>query len=271
MASAAPADMGGDEGLPPQPRDYEAEARQQGWRPKEEFQGDPDRWTDAETFARRADEVLPILKKRDRILKQENETLKRDLKATVARFETIEKRAYDRAMADLEKRQAEAVENGDLAGVKKATDDIRALERETAAPATPAASEQDVMEALIEFRETNPWYDKGGLERDYADLLAQKHADQAKKMAPADFFAMIGDKVREKYKDRLAVNDDDDDAPTPRRKVLSPVEGAGPRRPRGGKTGADLPPDAQKTADRFIRMGIIKTRDDYAKTYQWEK
>jgi hypothetical protein len=88
-----------------------------------------------------------------------------------------------------------------------------------------------------------------------------------RRCAPADFFEMIGDKVREKYKDRLAVNDDDDDAPTPRRKVLSPVEGRGPRRPRGGKTGADLPPDAQKTADRFIRMGIIKTRDEYAKTY----
>jgi hypothetical protein len=138
MASAAPADMGGDEGLPPQPRDYEAEARQQGWRPKEEFQGDPDRWTDAETFARRADEVLPILKKRDRILKQENDTLKRDLKATDrSRSMALEKRAYERALSDLEKRQAEAVENGrSRAGVKKATADIRALEREAGAPAT---------------------------------------------------------------------------------------------------------------------------------------
>jgi hypothetical protein len=36
-------------------------------------------------------------------------------------------------MADLERKQEEAAENGDLAGVKKATADIRALERETAA------------------------------------------------------------------------------------------------------------------------------------------
>jgi hypothetical protein len=79
MASAAPADMGGERGS--HRATYESEARQQGWMPQEEFKGDPDRWTDAETFVRRADEVLPILKKRDRILKQENETLKRDLES----------------------------------------------------------------------------------------------------------------------------------------------------------------------------------------------
>jgi hypothetical protein len=86
-------------------------------------------------------------------------------------------------------------------------------------------------------------------------------------MRPAEFFEMIGEKVRERYKDRIDGADGDDDDPKPRRKVLSPVEGGGPRRPRGGKTGADLPPDAMKTADRFIRMGIMKTRDEYAKTF----
>lgn len=265
MASAAPADMGGD--VDTTPRDYEAEARQHGWMPKEEFKGDPDRWSDAKTFVDRTDEVLPLVKKEKRILKQENETLKRDMRHMVARFDTIEKRAYERAMADLEKRHTEAVEMGDVAGATKATKDMVALERETVAAPAPPASEQDVMEALIEFRDDNPWYDKGGVERDYADLLAQKHAGEAKKMPPSEFFAMIGDKVREKYKDRLGKNEEDDDDPKPRRKVLSPVEGGGPRRPRGGKSGADLPPEAVRTADRFIRMGIIKDRDAYAKTF----
>ena len=47
-----------DEQQTEQPRDIEAEARKHGWRPKEEFKGDPARWTDAETFVKRADEVM---------------------------------------------------------------------------------------------------------------------------------------------------------------------------------------------------------------------
>ena len=40
----------------------EKRARAMGWRPKEEFKGDPDKWVDAAQFADNADKSLPLAK-----------------------------------------------------------------------------------------------------------------------------------------------------------------------------------------------------------------
>src|SRR6185437_13103474 len=42
----------------------EARARRQGWRPLEEYNGNPDRWIDAESFLKRAETDLPVTRAR---------------------------------------------------------------------------------------------------------------------------------------------------------------------------------------------------------------
>src|SRR5580704_6948941 len=51
--------------------EVEQRAREMGWQPKEEFKGDPDRWTDAETFVKRGEEFVPFLKANNRKLQTE--------------------------------------------------------------------------------------------------------------------------------------------------------------------------------------------------------
>lgn len=250
-------------------RDFDGEARQHGWTPQDDFKGDPTKWVDAKTFIERADVVLPLIKKKLQGVTNDRDSLKRDLRTLTARFENVDKRAYERAMADIENRMDASAEVGDIAGVKKAREDMKALEKEAATPQAQVSPEE-AQEAFIDFRERHPWYDKGGLARDYADMLATKHADMTKDMRPSEYFDMIADKVRERYGEKLDPQEDDDEKP--RRKVLSPVEG-GARRPapRGAKTFAHLPPDAQRMAERFVRQGIMKTTDEYVKTYQWDQ
>jgi len=252
-------------------RDFEKEAREHGWTPQEDFKGDPSKWVDAKTFVERADVVLPLLKKKLQGVTNDRDSLKRDLRALTARFETVDKRAYDRAMADIEARMDAAAEVGDREGVKKAREDMKALTNE-AKQQPVQVSQEEAQEAYIDFREQNPWYDRGGLAKDYADVLAAKHANLAATMRPAEYFEMIAEKVRERYGDRLDVQADDDGGDEkPRRRVLSPVEGANRRQaPRGAKTFANLPPEAQRMAERFVRQGILKDKEDYAKTYQWD-
>jgi hypothetical protein len=48
-----------------------AEARRGGWRPKEEFNGDPNVWVDAGTFVKRGREVLPHVQRHAAKLEQE--------------------------------------------------------------------------------------------------------------------------------------------------------------------------------------------------------
>lgn len=265
LDTAAPADS--DAAAPA--RDFEAEARQHGWTPHDDFKGDPNKWVDAETFVKRADEVMPLLKKQTQALRNENSVLKRELRNAITRVDGVERRAYERAMADIEKRMDEAASVGNTAGVQKAREEMKGLHKEATAPQVSPVSKEEAMEAMIEFREQNPWYDKGGLARDYADMLAQKHSDLAEGMRPSEYFSMIAEKVQERYGDRLTVKDDDaDDGEKPRRRVLSPVEGV--RSNRGKRNGAaltgnDLTTEERTQADRFVRMGVLKDRDEYAK------
>ena len=49
----------------------EISARAMGWRPQDEFGGDPERWVDADTFVARGEQVMPLLKAQNKKLRQE--------------------------------------------------------------------------------------------------------------------------------------------------------------------------------------------------------
>ena len=49
----------------------ETKAREMGWKPLEEFKGNPDNWRDAEVFVERGEEILPIVRKDNEKLRAE--------------------------------------------------------------------------------------------------------------------------------------------------------------------------------------------------------
>lgn len=253
----------------PVARDYEAEARQHGWTPKEEFKGDPTRWADAETFVKRADEVMPLLKKKTEAQDRRIKELERTIKEATAHFSKAEERSYARALADLKAKQEAAVEVGDVAAHRAIGDEITALTAE-AKTAKPAANDLalEAKEAEIDWRERNPWWDKNTLARDYGMLVAQRNQAKAQDMAPADFFDFIKDEVVKRYPDVA-------EAPAGRRPI-NPVEGGGTnRRTAGGKGWSDMDPEerrmGQAMAARWVKSGILKSADDFLKTYDWSK
>jgi hypothetical protein len=272
---------GGDEHIET-PRDFEAEARDHGWSPKEDFKGDESRWVDAETFMKRADEMMPLLKAQNARLKRDFEALKKDLKRATTHFDGAEKRAYERARAELEARIETAVESGDVAAAKAAVKEMGDL-RPDAEP--QKHTKEEATEALDEFRDANPWYDRANLAsaseidinaRLYFDRMIDKNLDKTKEMAPADFFALITEMTLEKYPQ---VN-----AKPARQKPSSAVEGGTSGRGGRGmaKSWDNLPEDAKRQYQRFIDRGIgIKQTGDaekdataarayYAKTHDWE-
>ena len=255
-----------------QPRDFETDARLHGWTPKEEFKGDPAKWVDAETFARRADEVMPILRRQNTKLQQRIENLERANKQASEFFSKAEERAYERAKADIMAQQERAFAEGDETAFKRAQQELVKLEKPVVIQKDPKERQQQAQDAFDTWREKNSWYDRGALPaasesemdaRAFADRMTEKHLDKTKDMSPDEFFDFIGNMVQEKYGPRLGSK-----AATPRRS--SPVEPPSGRGVSGRRTFNDLPPEAQAAADRFIRSGLIKTRDDYVKNYPWD-
>lgn len=268
-----------DDTTPPE-RDYEAEARLQGWRPKEEFPGDQNRWVDAETFVKRADEVMPLLKAQNKQLHRKVSDLERDIK----RFSKFAGAAEERIRAEIEAEMKKAVETGDT----KAFDAARKKEQDLdKSDGKTKFTVEDLDSAFETFRDDNPWYDRGGLasgtevDRDariYAERQLEKRLKNIKpgeEPPPDELFAEIKAAVEEKFP---ALN-----ARPLRQKPASDVAGGGtPRGRTTGRTWDALPDDAKRQYQRFIDKGLlgVKATGDadkdaaaarayYAKNHDW--
>ncbi|HMX93405.1 MAG TPA: hypothetical protein PLY42_18695, partial [Nitrospira sp.] len=137
-----------------QERDWETEARDLGWRPEEDFKGDKSLWVDAQTFVKRGEEVMPILKSQLKTLKGELAEMRKEFRKANEFFSNSEQRGYERAMADIQAKAEAAAEVGDKAGVRAALEKAAKLNKPTEAPKAEQISRED----LANWFADNPWY-----------------------------------------------------------------------------------------------------------------
>lgn len=245
--------------------DYEVEARKMGWTPKDEFKGDPNHHIDAETFYTRAVEFMPIAKATIKKLSNKIDQMEREQKKASEFFSKAEERAYSRALADIRTKQEDAVASGDLDAFRAADKEADDLRKEMGKPAgTPEVDEKERAASFGEWMEANPWYVMNEKLAAYTDAQAQIISTQkgGAILDRADLDA-LADKVKAKFPDAF------DEGEPPKQK-RSPVEGGGQRpAPRGGKTFADLPPEARAICDKWVKNKTIASREDYVKNYQW--
>lgn len=155
----------------------EAEARGMGWAPREEFRGDPAKWTDAETFVRRGHEVLPIVRAQNKRLealvnnqKAELAALRASYEATTASVAELQrihadatKAAVAKARKDLLQELVAAREEGDVAKEVEIQDALAGLRQPAAAPAKPASpppthNQPPADPAMDAWLKKNSWY-----------------------------------------------------------------------------------------------------------------
>lgn len=250
-----------DEQQADQPRDYEAKARGHGWRPKDEFKGDPARWVDAETFVKRADEVMPFLEKKTKAQQREIDDLKRTLKQFQEYVSKADQRAYERATAEIEARHAEAVEVGDVASARKAIDDLRKVEKdyknELPNDATPEFDVDQARVQLAEWVEKTEWYGRDAEKTKYADMLAENVMGYAANWPGGmqDWFRELEARVERKF--------------AAAKPVVANPGGSRPGSRGGSRSYADLPPDAKRQCDRFTKTIPGFTREQYVRDYAW--
>jgi len=246
--------------------DYTAEASKMGWKPVEEFKGDPAKHIDAQTFYERGQVVLPILQKQNKVLMDKIAGMERDMKRSAEFFSKAEERAYTRALSDIQARMDEAVESGDTKGARAAMEDLTKLEK----PGKPevSGSESDRAEEFADWAKANLWYASNDVMRVYAEAQAEKLAKTKGGVLERSDLDAVADAVKAKFEDVYPDAFGGKKTETSRRSL---VDGGGTatRAPRGGKSFSDLPPEAQRMCDKWVSNGTIKTREDYVKNYQW--
>lgn len=248
----------------PETVDYEAEARKMGWSPLEDFKGDPNHHIDAETFYNRAVEYMPIAKATIKRMSERMDRMEKEAKRSAEFFSKGEQRAYERALAEIRAEQEAAVESGDIEAHRRAAAKLDNLDR------PPPASDDDEdrrTEEFADWAKANKWYVTNSVMQAYAYA-------QAKKLVKAKGGGSLDrddlDEVAAKVKAKFADEFPEDFGTTPRAKPRNPVEGVtAPRGRPGGKSFADLPAEAQRMCDKWVKNGTIKSRDDYVKNYAW--
>lgn len=257
------AEQGGSDDGPP---DYITEAKRFGWTDKEDFAGKPEHWVDAETFVKRSQEVMPILKAQNRALVKRLDAMEREGKKAAEFFSKSEQRAYERALTEIRAEQEAAVESGDVEAHRAASKKLDQLEKPEALKPDEITPEQRA-EDLGDWGKANKWYATNAVMKSYADAQAGFLAGKKGGYLDRADLDTVSEKVRAKFEDEYPEAFGTGPKPKPR----SPVEGVQPGRGKSnGNAYADLPPEAKAMCDKWVKNGQIKSREDYVKGFDFK-
>ncbi len=229
---------------------FESFARERGWSPKEEWRGRPEDWREPKDF-------ISFGMERGRDANREV----RELKSTVDRIgrvsEQIMKRTIDEQRRELEERFAGAVEG-------KNHEEARAVREELSRLDQPQHDPQPV-QGVQDFMSRNTWFGQNRAATLVAQGITAQLASQG--VSPDEQLRQAEAAVRADFphlfnaapaaaKAAPAVS-----APTTRTAVASTQ----------AKSFATLPAAAQTAGKDFLKRGMVKNLEDYAKVYYEEQ
>lgn len=249
--------------------DYESLARRDGWRPKEEWTRDPDRWVDAKTFVERGTTILPIVTAKNRKLEETVEALQKKVgeledgsnkfreyhEKTLAR----EKAEQERLIAELEVARAKAVTDGDgerFVRIDKQLTDLRSQPQ-------PQPKAEKLSEETQKWLDDNTWYQTDPALHAVADGLT----DIVKRENPGLMGRAFLDKLTERVKAEMPHK-----FQNPRRTEKTVDEGGRKiaQKSASSRTFDDLPEDAKAACAYFEKTIKGFTKESYLKTYRWD-
>lgn len=254
----------------------EKRARAMGWRPKEEFKGDPDKWVDAAQFADNADKSLPLakaearraLERADR-LEAELRKQQEDIKRFAAFHAKVEEDSYNRAREQLRRELIEARHSFDADKELQVEDQLRALDYEQRTRSTPQQREPEQPQAPQVDPEVSHWLEDAGKtwgKNPRAVQMSQMVAEEMRKNGEDSTGVAFLEKVKHAMRKEFPqffegmTNERRSNPP-----AVASGTGTAPR--AKGKTFADLPADAKQACRDFLKRGFIKDEAQYVKEY----
>lgn len=216
-----------------------------GWKPLDQFEGDPDQWVDAKEFVGRA----PLYEKNHK-LKKEVAELKTVIHEVKGHISKVSQAAYDKAVRDLTAQRDEAIEAGDKTAVKefdKALKDAEAIK-------TPADNVHPAIKAWE--KENGDWFYADAEIQTFGLAFAQGHLQRN----PEDFegaMVKMEAAIKKAFPDKFETTRD-------KRKDPPAVESGGRSEGKKTFTKSDLNDEQRKVMNSYVRNGVM-TEDQYIK------
>ena len=260
------------------PDPHEQEARDYGWAPKGEFKGPESKWRPAEDYLGWAKQAgrLPRkefdeLKNQFPAMRQENQQLKtklEEIQGTLTQFvefsSKAEERAYNKAKAEIEGRIEQAAANADPVAARQATQELQALKPETPAPVVKTAPTVAADPEIQDWIAKKDWFTKDRTLNAFATDVFGELEREKPGASKSDLLTETERRTRDKFPEKFGINPMREGAAA----VATP-SGQAVARKTTKKTYDDLPADAKKACDKFVKQIPGYTREKYVQAYDW--
>lgn len=226
------------------------EAVQQGWIPKEEFDGDVERWVDAGEFLRRG-ELFRKIESQSKELKDVRKAL-----AELAKHNSkIREVEYTRAVEGLKAQKKTALAEGDADRVVEIDDKldlVKDQQRQHANQQTQQANiPQEVHPELQNWISNNSWYENNKAMRGWADARGVELAEDGK--SPRDVLKILQTEVKDRFKEKFS---------NPNRERAGAVEGVRGRPASRSEADYELT-DTERTIMNTLVNQKVLTKEEY--------
>lgn len=265
----------------PETSDVQSRAKSMGWVDKESYRGPAEKWVDADEFVRRGEEELPVLRERNRDLSRKYTELETRLERSQREFNERSQRQEALSRIALEQQRAnlaaqydvakvQAVEIGDVQRYqqlerdqRQAVHDFDQNIHQSVTPQrqpVPGGDDPQIMAKLDAWVVENPWFVSDNALNQYAQTVHMHLQRTRPELSIDDNFAEVAKVVRQKFPDKFGVSQ----GGAPAVEGGNGLSSGGGKRTRGF---TDLPAEAKRDVDEFIRAGAFKTRDEGARAY----
>lgn len=237
-------------------RDYEAEAKAQGWAPEDQWRGKPEDFKSAEEFVKAGENIPAILKSKvDRLEDRVEQLLDSNKKLNEMSQRTLQKERKEKQglIAELEEARKQAITEGDGEAFDRADKQINDLKREDIPP------EQQLDPMAKNWLDNNPWYESNGTLAAYADGLADRLVAQG--YTGKAYFDELTKRVHDTFPDEFGNKNRD---------KPSLVESGAPSSPSSKRTFDNLPTDAKEAFAQFAKDIPGLTKEQFVEQYDWE-
>jgi len=230
-------------------------AREMGWRPLDEYEGDPDKWVSAQSFVDRKPlfDKIDSMNKRQKALEKSLQENSLTLKELAEHHKKVAETSYKKALADLKAERRAAVRNGDHELVEQIEDQIDNLKQEEV-PEIRTPDPQPYSAEVKEWMDENPWYNSNKELQHVADGFGR--AAQARGLSIPEVLAEMKARVRELYPDTFRNPNKDKAPPSKTKDHTATAHKAAAYRPTALQ---------QKFAKTFVDSGVFKSADEYYK------
>jgi len=236
----------------------EDRARDQGWRPQEEFDGDKSKWVSAETFVAKGELISKI-----ESIGKELKNTKKAMSMLQDHHTKVKEAEFTRAVNFLKQQKKQAYETGDVDKIMDIDEQLANVKETQKQQTQMAAKEREEGNEpnpnFVSWVDNNKWYNTDTEMRETADALGLSYAKVHADKSPEDVLEYVSKKIKSAYPEKFTNQN---------RSRPSAVEGAG-NSARGGDSGdttntSGMTEDEVRVMNTFVRQGIM-TKQEYIK------